>query len=70
MEEIDAGKLPPEAIEHIRCQAFVLREHGHMTMWPCGHVARISSGNPCITALRLTPVVAAPEAASVALYDF
>ncbi len=34
MEEIDAGKLPPEAIEHIRCQAFVLREHGHMTMWP------------------------------------
>jgi len=29
MEKIDARKLPPEALEHIRRQAFVLRKQGY-----------------------------------------
>jgi hypothetical protein len=29
MEEIDARKLPSEALEHIRRQAFVLRQQGY-----------------------------------------
>ena len=37
MEKIDARKLPPEALEHIRRQAFVLRKQGYT--W--AHIAEV-----------------------------
>jgi hypothetical protein len=37
MEKIDARKLPPEALEHIRRQAFVLRKRGYT--W--AHIAEV-----------------------------
>ncbi len=37
MEKIDARKLPPEALEHIRRQAFVLRKQGYT--WT--HIAEV-----------------------------
>ncbi len=37
MDKIDARKLPPEALEHIRRQAFVLRKRGHT--W--AHIAEV-----------------------------
>ena len=37
MKKIDARKLPPEALEHIRRQAFVLRKQGYT--W--GHIAEV-----------------------------
>lgn len=37
MEKIDARKLPPEALEHIRRQAFVLRDQGYT--W--AHIAEV-----------------------------
>lgn len=37
MEKIDARKLPPEALEHIRRQVFVLRKQGY----PWAHIAEV-----------------------------
>lgn len=37
MEKIDARKLPPEALEHIRRQAFVLRQQGYTWV----HIAEV-----------------------------
>jgi len=37
MKKIDARKLPPEALEHIRRQAFVLRKQGYT--WT--HIAKV-----------------------------
>ncbi|ATE62493.1 IS630 family transposase [Thauera sinica] len=41
MDKIDARKLPPAALEHIRCQAFVLRKQGYIAE-VCGvHVGTV-----------------------------
>ncbi|MDD3677566.1 helix-turn-helix domain-containing protein [Thauera propionica] len=50
MEKIDARKLPPEALEHIRRQAFVLRKQGYT--WT--HIAEVC-GVHVVTVLLTFP---------------